>query len=165
VLFDAVCRQSLAHRFVFALYGHPTPYYRGLQAAYPQLRLELVTSAKTAMDAFLVDAHGVVSVATHEGFGRPVALALAAGLPCLLLRSPVFEEFFGSSTALHNSVELLVGEMSRLTPRSGNVATLPDVHARSDPAHSFAELPHIRAAFQAGVTRLNCLAAQAGAAT
>ncbi|OWY37867.1 hypothetical protein CEK28_14540 [Xenophilus sp. AP218F] len=153
VLFDAVCRAGLADRLSFAAYGHPTPYLDELTAAFPGLSIELVHSSMTPMEVFLADADGVVSVAEHEGFGRPVALALAAGLPCFLLRSPVFEEFFSSSISLHASVDALVSALAAASrppakPGASNLET------------SFVALPQIRAAFEEATARLNRLAAQ-----
>lgn len=153
VLFDAVHRAGLAERLSFAAYGHPTPYLDELTAAFPELSIALVHSSTTPMDAFLSDVHGVVSVAEHEGFGRPVALALAAGLPCFLLRSPVFEEFFGHSVRLHASVDALVSALA-VTGRSPALPGVPDLGV------SFVELPWIRAAFEAAAARLSRIAAQ-----
>lgn len=153
VLFDAVRSAGLSDRLYFAVYGHQTPYLDELTAAFPDLSIALVQSSTTPMDAFLVEADCVVSVAEHEGFGRPVALALAAGLPCFLLRSPVFQEFFGSSVPLYASVEALVSALAA----AGQAPSMPGA---SDLAISFVELPRIRAAFDEAAAQLSCIAAQ-----
>lgn len=151
-LFDAVRRAGLAERLSFAAYGHQTPYLDELIAAFPELTIALVHSSMAPMDAFLIKADCVVSVAEHEGFGRPVALALAAGLPCYLLRSPVFEEFFGRSTTLYASVEALVSALAA----AGRSSTLgaPVLGA------TFVELPRIRADFEEAAARLSRIAVQ-----
>lgn len=156
MLFDAVRRAGLADRLSFAAYGHPTPYLDELTASFPELSITLIHSSTTPMETFLADADGVVSVAEHEGFGRPVALALAAGLPCYLLRSPVFEEFFGSSVSLHASVDALVSALSDNASPAGRGETK---HAAT-----FVELPRIRAAFHEAADRLSGIAA-GGAST
>lgn len=148
VLFDAVRSAGFAERLSFAAYGHPTPYLDELTAAFPELSISLVHSSTTPMDAFLAEVDGVVSVAEHEGFGRPVALALGAGLPCFLLRSPVFEEFFGRSVSLHASVDALVSALAA-------AGRSPDA-----PGAQFVELPRIRAAFKDAAVRLSSIAAQ-----
>lgn len=153
VLFEAVRSAGLSECLSFAAYGHPTPYLDELTAAFPELSIELVQSSATPMDAFLAEADGVVSVAEHEGFGRPVALALAAGIPCFLLRSPVFEEFFGSSLSLHASIDALVSALAA-AGRSPTMCGAPDLGI------SFVELPRIRAAFDEAAARLSRIAAQ-----
>jgi len=154
LLFEAVRRAGIADRLKFATYGHPTPYLEELKAAFPGLGIELVHSSETPMEAFLGGVNGVVSVAEHEGFGRPIALALAAGLPCFLLRSPVFEEFFGRSAHLSPSVDALVTALA-------NADTgFPQVTSRAPDTGDFVELPQIRAAFRAAVARLSHIAGQ-----
>ncbi len=155
LLFDAVRRAGLADRLSFAAYGHATPYLDELTATFPELSITLVHSSATPMEAFLAEMGGVVSVAEHEGFGRPVALALAAGLPCFLLHSPVFEEFFSHSVPLHASVEALVSALADAAAerRRG----VPDA---TTPARGFVELPRIRAAFHAAADRLSRVAGQ-----
>lgn len=153
VLFDAVRSAGLAERLSFAAYGHPTPYLDELTAAYPELSIDLVHSSTTPMDVFLAEADGVVSVAEHEGFGRPVALALAAGIPCFLLRSPVFEEFFGSSVSLHASVNALVSALA-------TAGRSPPIAGATDLGISFVELPQIRSAFDEAAAQLSRIAAQ-----
>lgn len=153
VLFDAVRRAGLADRLSFAAYGHPTPYLDELTEAFPEVSIALVHSSTTPMEAFLAEADGVVSVAEHEGFGRPVALALAAGLPCFLLRSPVFEEFFSRSVSLHASVDALVNALAA-AGRSPAMPGAPDLGT------TFVELPRIRAAFEEAAARLSRIAAQ-----
>jgi hypothetical protein len=56
--------------------------------------LELVESDRCSLTRFLTDVQIIVSVADHEGFGRPIAAALLANVPCLLVQRPVFVEFF-----------------------------------------------------------------------
>ena len=153
LLFEAVRSAGIAERISFAVYGHPTPYLNELTAAFPELYIALAHSSTTPMDTFLAEADSVVSVAEHEGFGRPVALALTAGIQCFLLRSPVFEEFFASSISLHASVEALVRalatfERSRTKPRA------PDLGI------SFVELPRIRVAFNEAADQLSRIAAK-----
>lgn len=151
MLFDAVRRAGLADRLSFAAYGHPTPYLDELTASFPELSIALIHSSTTPMETFLADADGVVSVAEHEGFGRPIALALAVGLPCFLLRSPVFEEFFGSSVSLHASVDALVSALSDEAASAGLDET--------SHATTFVELPRIRVAFYEAADRLSSIAA------
>jgi len=148
VLFEAVRRAGIADRLSFAAYGHQTPYLDELMAAFPDISIALVHSSTTPMDAFLAAADGVVSVAEHEGFGRPVALALAAGLPCFLLKSPVFEEFFGRSVSLYTSVDALVSGLA-VTSRSSFKANAQYLGV------SFVELQQIRAAFEEAAARLS----------
>jgi glycosyltransferase involved in cell wall biosynthesis len=93
-LFSAVSLLSNNTAFRFAAYGHDTPYFRSVKTSFPDIDLVLIPSDSVSMASFLSGVSVVVSVATHEGFGRPIAAALTAGVPCLLLDCPVFREFF-----------------------------------------------------------------------
>jgi len=93
-LFAEVRVRAAQDRVRFFVYGHRTEYYEQLVQQFPDVALELVESDKSSMSAFLARVDMIVSVAEHEGFGRPIAAALLAGLPCLLVRRPVFVEFF-----------------------------------------------------------------------
>lgn len=97
----------------FEVYGHATKYLRDLQATFPDMDIRLASSSEIDVSTFLKSIHAVVSVAEHEGFGRLIALALAAGIPCFLLKSPVFTEFYGRSTPLHADIAELVHALDR----------------------------------------------------
>mgnify|MGYP000639521372 CR=1 FL=1 len=83
-----------AEQVRFFVYGHRTDYYEQLIAQFPDIALELVESDKCSLSAFMAQVDMIVSVADHEGFGRPIASALLAHVPCLLVQRPVFVEFF-----------------------------------------------------------------------
>lgn len=146
MLFAAIRAAGLEQRFAFAAYGHESDYYRELKAAFPKFPMELVHSSSTGMEAFLREVDVIVSVANNEGFGRPIALALAAGIPCFLLHSEVFEEFFGRSTRLYRTVAELVAAMAAAAPDCAQ-------------AGSFKELEQIRTSFSIAVARLGRLTA------
>lgn len=134
-------------RLSLLIYGHPTDYYRELCERFPSLDIKLVPSSEVRMENFLCDIDGVASVAEHEGFGRPIALALAAGIPCFLLASPVFAEFFGRSTRLYASTEELVQAL--LNHSHGSTLT-----------QRFEELPQIRTSFRSAAQRLAAVASR-----
>jgi hypothetical protein len=129
----------------FLIYGHPTDYYHELRTRFRDLDIRLVSSSEVSMEDFLRDVDVVASVAEHEGFGRPIAMALAVGIPCFLLTSPVFSEFFGRSAQLNASISELLQALRTWRP---------------DPtmAHQFEELPQIQASFQEAARRLRGLA-------
>jgi glycosyltransferase involved in cell wall biosynthesis len=56
--------------------------------------MELLESDLYSLEEFFARIDLLTSVATQEGFGRPLAAALLAGVPCLLLDRTVFREFF-----------------------------------------------------------------------
>lgn len=95
----------------FAAYGHRTPYFEALLKAYPQVEVELVESDACSMAGFLARVDLVVSVADHEGFGRPIATALLSGVPCLLAQRPVFAEFFAGGAQLVPDIPEVVDAM------------------------------------------------------
>lgn len=114
-LFDAV-RQHRPERYRFNVFGHANDYLRDLQCQYPELDIRLASSSEIELSAFLSSIDAVVSVASHEGFGRPIALALAAGIPAFLLYSPVFAEFFARSTPLHADIVALAKALDAFDP-------------------------------------------------
>ncbi|VVE47686.1 hypothetical protein PMO31116_04455 [Pandoraea morbifera] len=93
-LFSSIQRLGIQRRIIFHVFGHDTEYYRSLQTAFPDIEMILMPSDKTSMDQFVGGVSVVVSATDGEGFGRPIAHALACGVPCLLLDCAVFREFF-----------------------------------------------------------------------
>lgn len=93
-LFTALQSREGENKVCFLAYGHRTPYYDDLVQRFPGIALELVESDKYSLSGFLNKVDVIVSVADHEGFGRPIAAALLANVPCLLVQRPVFVEFF-----------------------------------------------------------------------
>lgn len=100
----------------FEVYGHSTEYFLAVRSQFPDLRIVLVPSSEVDIQTFLQTIDAVVSVAEHEGFGRPIAIALAAGLRCFLLESKVFSEFFSRSTTLYRSIAELVEALDTFSP-------------------------------------------------
>ncbi len=141
-LFGSIRAKRLATRVRCLVYGHATPYLDDLRARFADLDIELVTSAAARIEDFLAGADLVASVARHEGFGRPIALALSAGIPCFLLESPVFREFFGRSTRLYQDVDSLVDDIGAFSADRAQ-----DVR--------FVELAAIGTAFDAAVAHLD----------
>ena len=148
-LFSEIRRTNISSNFVFRIYGHNTDYYRELKREYSDLAIELSDSSCIGLEIFLANVDCVASVAAHEGFGRPIALALGAGVPCFLIQSDPFEEFFGQSLRLHENVDKLVDALLNFYGNDEPVVKLGN----------FSELFQIRAAFNAAVNRLSCIAA------
>lgn len=122
-LFAALKRLNVKRRIIFHVYGHNTDYYRSLKTTFPDTEMVLVTSDKTSMDEFVGGAHVIVSVTDGEGFGRPIAHALACGVPCLLLDCPVFREFFDGMADFEPDVDGVARRLdtdgfSRVPPRA-----------------------------------------------
>ena len=87
---------------VFWVYGHSNIYIKYLQQLFPNLQINIFNSDNFVLSEFLASIDVVVSVAQNEGFGRPIASALESGVPCYLIDSIVFREFFegGANFAL-----------------------------------------------------------------
>ena len=98
-----------AHRRIrLRIYGHKNAYVQALRHRFGETSFDVVSSEEATLDTFIASVDGVVSVAEGEGFGRPLASAIAAGLPCYLLESPSFKEFFEGNACLYASVPALV---------------------------------------------------------
>jgi len=96
-LLQTVTAAGLQSSIELQFYGHRTPYFESVCQRHPKARLALQESDCCSLDEFLASIDAVVSVAELEGFGRPIAAALTAGVPCFLLRKPVFVEFFSTA--------------------------------------------------------------------
>ena len=113
-LFGETMKAGHADRFEFRIYGHKTPYLDGLNASFGAISQELVESDRSTLEDFLNSVDVVVSVAMNEGFGRPLAAALTAGVPCFLLEARVFREFFDGSAQFGSSIEEIVSMLAAL---------------------------------------------------
>jgi hypothetical protein len=113
-LFAAVLKAGHADLFEFRIYGHKTSYLAGLCAGFGMIRQELVESDQSTLEGFLDSADVVVSVAMNEGFGRPLAAALTAGVPCFLLESRVFREFFDGAAHFGETIPEIVSLLAAL---------------------------------------------------
>lgn len=96
-LLQAVTAAGLQTSIELRFYGHRTPYFEGVCQRHPEAQVTLQESDRCSLDDFLASIDTLVSVADLEGFGRPIAAALTAGVPCFLLRKPVFLEFFATA--------------------------------------------------------------------
>jgi len=107
-LFNAMLVACKSCSVNFVLYGHPTQYYQELVSNFPQINKRLVESDLYTIDEFFSQIDIIVSVADNEGFGRPIAAALSAGIPCLLLDRPVFFEFFQGAAQFSPNIDTLI---------------------------------------------------------
>lgn len=115
-LFAAVARLTPAADVAFRLYGQPNDYASNIIAAFPQLDIVVTDSSEVELEAFVGVVDIVASAATREGFGRPVALALASGVPAWIVDAAVFREFYGESATFHRDPEALGTAIGALVP-------------------------------------------------
>ncbi|MFM2030013.1 MAG: hypothetical protein RL517_1205 [Pseudomonadota bacterium] len=107
-LFCAVRAASLSSRLKFRVYGHDSIYFRTIQEKFSDIQITLVKSDEASIDEFMSGVDVFASASDKEGFGRPIAFALLAGLPVELLDRPVFREFFTAGAGFHTDFEALV---------------------------------------------------------
>lgn len=107
-LFEAVKNTAREKDVEFCAYGHHTPYFSSLVRKFSDLKIGLVESDLVGLDAFFDEVDVIASVSRGEGFCRPAASALAAGIPCYLLDDPVFLEFYQGVANISNSVTVLL---------------------------------------------------------
>jgi hypothetical protein len=113
-LFSAVRAAELSSRLVFRVYGHDTVYFRVSRGMFPDIRIELVKSDDESIDEFMSGVDVLASASEQEGFGRPFASAILAGLAVELLDRPVFREFFTGGARFHPDIDALVQSLPRL---------------------------------------------------
>jgi glycosyltransferase involved in cell wall biosynthesis len=111
LLFQAVMQAGGADRLCFHVFGHRNAYLSQLEARFPAVQIQLVSSDEYSLEDLLAGVHVLASVALQEGFGRPIAGALLAGVPCLLLNCPVFNEFFNPGAEFFSDATSLVAAL------------------------------------------------------
>jgi glycosyltransferase involved in cell wall biosynthesis len=129
-LFAAVRNDGREGSITFQTYGHSTDYFCSVQAAFPEIDLQLVPSDQRSVFSFLGQIDALVSVAENEGFGRPIASALQAGVPCYLLETPVFLEFFSGGAQFFQDIPSLLKHLLETWSGPGlpNVSFHPPAH-------------------------------------
>lgn len=111
-LFESHLKTDLKIEVKYIMYGHQTCYYAQLIQQFPDLAIVLVDSDKFDLDSFFSRVSLIISVASNEGFGRPIASALLLGIPCYLIEQRVFREFYGSAAKFFGSIPLLVENLN-----------------------------------------------------
>jgi hypothetical protein len=118
-LFAALSAFAPGAPLAFRVYGHDSAYLREVRQQSPHASITLVSSDRVSLDTFFQDIHVLASVATQEGFGRPIAAALLAGIPCVLVECAVFREFFDGAAIFQpdaQSVARFLVEAARTPP-------------------------------------------------
>jgi glycosyltransferase involved in cell wall biosynthesis len=123
-LFAAVRDLGNSRSFTFRVFGHSTEYLRSVRGRFPEIDVHLEPSDQTSIFSFLAQVDVLISVAENEGFGRPIASALKAGVPCYLLESPAFLEFFSSGAHFFKDIHSLLNHLVKAWSGPG----LPEVH-------------------------------------
>jgi len=113
-LFAQILLRNAGKRVRFLVYGHKTAYYEELVRQFPEIDLQLVESDKCSLTRFLEQIRIIASVADHEGFGRPIAAALLANIPTLLVQRPVFVEFFQGGAQFRATIPEVVDRILEL---------------------------------------------------
>jgi hypothetical protein len=103
-IFAAIVDAGRQQEACFILYGSDNDYVGELRDAFPSIKLVVVSSDDIGPVAFFDKIDYLVSAARSEGYGRPMGLAAALGVPLFLLRSPVFLEFFGEHATFFDHV-------------------------------------------------------------
>jgi len=137
MLFTALAASPAAKRLRLILYGQPNAYADDLIARFPALEISVCNSRECDLNSFVDAVDLLASAATQEGFSRPIAAALAAGVPCWIVDAPVFREFYGEAAVFHDNIEKLAGALLSLTP--GTSIERPDYSLPSALEEDFRE--------------------------
>lgn len=111
-LFNAF-RERPVRDVSFMVYGHKTAYLKEVLAEYRDVPVKIAHSDDVSLHAFFESVDAIVSVSKGEGFSRLVALAVTSGVPIFLTNDPVYEEFYGGTTALYETPEDLLEAISK----------------------------------------------------
>jgi hypothetical protein len=115
-LFAALAGSPAAHRLRLVLYGQPNTYADTLIERFPSLAITICDSRTRDLNAFVRSVDLLASAATQEGFSRPIAAALADGVPCWIVDAPVFREFYEGAARFYGSIGELAASLLALTP-------------------------------------------------
>ncbi len=108
LLFKEILLKDLENSIDIKLYGHHNSYVSNLCSKFDSINVEVINSDSISLQAFLTEIDILVSVAIDEGFSRPIAAALQSGIPCHLLESPVFSEFYSGYAYLYHDIQALI---------------------------------------------------------
>lgn len=133
-IFAAALGLKRAHDVKFLLYGAENDYVQELRRDFPEIDLTVVISDLVGPVAFFDRIDYLVSAARAEGYGRPMGLAAALGVPLFLLRSPVFIEFFGEhATFFEDAATLMRHIIDTRPPAVAATSHLPQVAPERSP--------------------------------
>lgn len=107
-IFAAVNKLGFIHDVRFVLYGADNDYVKELRCNFPMIDFVVISSDNVGLDNFFDEVDYLVSASLAEGYGRPMGLAVALGVPLFLLRSPVFLEFFGEHAVFFDEIIALM---------------------------------------------------------
>lgn len=89
------------------IYGHDNDYTDYIIGEFKNIDIQVMKSDANCLSKFFSSIDVIVSVAEGEGFGRPLASAVALGLPCYLISNKINNEFF-SDVCICESIEDLI---------------------------------------------------------
>lgn len=98
----------------FAIYGNTTNYSDRIMASFGAYGLSHIKTEECSLESFINNCEGIASVATGEGFGRPIAFSLLLGKPVFLIDDPTFKEFYDGSCRFYDNVESLSEHLNYL---------------------------------------------------
>ena len=130
----------------FVVYGTDTAYFRQLVERFPGISIVLLPSSESDFARFFAAIDCLVSVATNEGFARPIAGALQCGVPCLLRENEVFLEFYDGAASFYPTISALVADLR------------PDI--KFSPGRGIKDASELHAAIDSGVAALRELRRQ-----
>jgi len=107
-LFADIRRLGYVNSALFCIYGHSNGYTNELLRSFPEFDIGVIESNDFSVPDFLASIDVVLSVAQNEGFGRPIASALESGVPCYLIESPIFREFFDGGARFASDIPEMV---------------------------------------------------------
>lgn len=107
-VFSAVRALGIEQDVRFLIYGAENDYTNQLQRDFPEIDQVIFASDTVEMPTFFAAIDYLASAATAEGYGRPMGLAAALGVPMFLLRSPVFLEFFSDHALFFDDIEAMI---------------------------------------------------------
>lgn len=95
----------------YYIYCVNNEYIRKIKARFPFLDISIIDSSVFSIEDFLSRVDVVASIATGEGFCRPLAISIAAGRPAFLINDEVFREFYSQCASFSSSGKSLLASI------------------------------------------------------
>ncbi|MUK92261.1 glycosyltransferase [Aliivibrio fischeri] len=107
LLCEKISESNFYGKIKIVIYGHDNNYTDSIISKYKNIQIKVMKSDYYCLSKFFSSIDVVVSIAEGEGFGRPLASAVALGLKTYVINNKINSEFF-SDVYIFDTVEDMI---------------------------------------------------------
>ncbi|MBO98494.1 MAG: hypothetical protein CMD34_06340 [Flavobacteriales bacterium] len=118
--YELFFKNAINHKdinFSFSIYGTSNKYIEDIISSFPSLEIKLINSSHVSLSDFIANISCAASVASGEGFCRPIAQCVCMGKKVFLLNDDVFYEFYSQSATFSDSISDLIKKINDFSKR------------------------------------------------